>query len=690
MSALDNHTIEILLGPWEGPFGGLPPLDRATPPTIEAAYRIALDRKRAEVRAITANTCLPSFENTIEALENAGRYLRRVETIRSAFKTTLSVGDMPDIDLRIAPLGTALEDEIAHDEVLFARIEAVYQARLSAGLTPEQQRLTEVIHQRFQRQGAGLSPDAKARLSQINARLAELGSTFSQNLVAEQARLVVFLDDETELEGLSESQRLSAATAAETHGRKGGWALPIDLPMVWAVLAAAANRDLRERVWRLWNGRGQAGGPFDNRPVAAEMLKLRGEKARLLGFPDFARFAMAERMAGTPETAMALLQQVWPRVRTVTESQIAELQALADREGASFRLAPWDRRYYAEKLRQARFGLDAQAVRAYLQLDNVLNAIFDAAERLHGLTFNRLPDAPVQYPDIRVYEVRRAGVALGVLWLDLFARQGKMRGSWQAELRCHETFSGNVLPLAMVASNLPPPQTGKPILIGWEIANVLFHEFGHAMHTLMSKAAYPSLGSMSVAWDFIELPSQLNERWLLDRDLLRKHMRHHESGEPIPMAIIDAIEQGAHYDRIFTLTLDGLFTAITDLKIHMAADGGMVDATTIEEQTLAELNMPHAVDLTIRAMTSVHTFVSNYAAGMYSYLWADVLAADVADAFIQAPGGLYDEPTAERWRRDILTAGAGVPADEAFQRFLGRHPHPQALLRRFGLDTVQA
>ena len=682
---------QALLAPWPlhglPHLGGLPPYAHATPAALEQALPVAIEAKRRAVRAIADDASAPSFENTVAALEDCGRELRQLHALTMAVASTASTGEMPQVAQRLAPLVPALEMAIAHDAALFARIDAVWHARHVSGLDAEQIRLVEVLRERMVHAGAALAPEAKARLQAIDARLASLSSRFQQNLIAEQAAQVVWLESEDDLAGLPPAQRESAAAAARALGREGAWAIPNQRPAVWPFLIHSTRRDLRERVWRLWNERCDHEGPHDNKPVIAEMLRLRGERARLLGHASHAHWALALRMARTPETAMAAMQRTWGAVLAATRRQVAEYQAVADAEGAGLRLAPWDRLHYAEKLRRQRFGLDGERLRQYLPLARMLEAMFWAAGRVHGLSFQELHDAPRLHPSIRVFEVRRAGEPVGVLYADLFHRPGKAHGSHQHQMRAAESFRQRVLPISNMVSGLPPPAPGEPVLLPWEYANVLFHEFGHSLHMLLNGARYPSLGSLQVAWDLVELPSLLNEYWLRDHELLARFARHHATGEPMSPALIEQLEAGLRHDRIFSVNLDYLGGAIVDMKLHLMADGSgrEIDAAAVERETLAELGMPEAWDLILRVTTSFHSFVGGYDAGLYAYLWSDLMAADAAEAFLQSPGGLYDADVARRWRETILTVGHTVDAAEAFRRFRGRDPDPAALMRRFGL-----
>jgi peptidyl-dipeptidase Dcp len=489
---------------------------------------------------------------------------------------------------------------------------------------------------------------------------------------------------------LPDALRAAAAAAAAEKGRPGQWAIPNARGAVWPFLTLATRRDLREQVWRMWTNRGDNAGPHDNKPVAAEMLQLRGELARLMGYPSYAHLALADRMVGTPEAAVALLQRTWASVKPRALAQLADYQALADREGAGIRLAPWDRQFYAEKLRRERFGLDGDAVKAHFPLDAVLQALFWAAGRVHGLAFKAIEGAPLIHPTVRVYEVSRGGEPIGVIYFDLFNRPGKAHGSYQTQYREAESFRGGVLPISGVYSTFPPPpgmDQGQPVLLPWEYANVFFHEFGHALHMLHCTSAYRSLGSQHVAWDFVELPALINERWLRDRELLARFARHHVTGEPIAPALVDRIEQGLRYDRIFSLNPDFLLPALVDLRLHLLADGGgrPMDPVQVENDALAELGMPEAWDLIMRVTHNFHVFIGAYAAGLYSYLWADVMAADAVEAFERSPGGLYDADTARRWIEKVLSVGHRVAADDAFRDFAGHDPDPTPLHRRFGL-----
>ena len=683
-----SPAAQVLLDPWPGPYGGLPPWDRVTPEALEEAFRVAVAQMRAEVRAVADDPSPPTFTNTIETLEDAGRALSRLKPLLSAFSQTMATGSMPGVAGRLAPLASALDDAIAHDQTLFARIDAVHRARHAAGLTAEQVRLVDVVHERAIGGGAALPPVDRARLAAINARYAELFTTFGENLRHDEGE-IVWIDEAADLDGCSDALRTMLRDAALANGRADAWALCNMRAMVWPFLTQSARRDLRERVWRLWTDRGGHAGPHDNRPIVEEILALRGEKARLFGYPSFAHWQMARRMARTPDTAIAMLERAWEPVLEATHRQIAAYQALADAEGATFALAPWDRLHYAEKLRRARFGFDSEAMRPFLSITNVFEALFWMAGRVHGHAFRDISaDVPRLDESVRVYALERGGQPAGVLYVDLFARAGKGHGSYQVEWRSAESFRGRVLPISCIVSNLPKPSAHQPALVTWDYANLFFHEFGHALHMLSNGTAYPSLGPMHVAWDFIELPSLINERWLADRELLSRFARHHATGEPVSPALLEKLDAVLRFDRIFSVNLDYLADAFIDLRLHLLADGSgrPIDVEAVERETLAGLRMPAAWDLVMRVPNLWHAWTPVYAAGLYTYLWSDVMAADAAEVFEAAPGGLYDRDVALRWRETVLEVGARVPAEQAFRDFRGRDPDPEALLRRFDLS----
>ncbi len=680
--------VQALLAPWSGPYGGWPPFDKATPATIALAYEAAIATWRDEIRTIASNPAPPTFENTILALEDSGRSVKRVEALLRVFASTMGTDEMREVEKRLAPLLPALRDEMAHDAALFARIGAVFTSADTAGLGPEQRRLMEVVRARLLRRGAALAGPEKKRLAEINARIAALQARYMQNITADQDTQVVWLEDAADLAGLGPDLRAALAATAKAKGRPDGWAVANSRPAVWPLLTTSPRRDLREKVWRMWTTRGDHPGAHDNKPVATEILRLRGREGHACGFLSFAHFATADRMARTPDAAVAMLQQTGRGVIGPTRAPDRRPGARRRRR-AAITPAPWGTGSTTRTAATHGASAWTRRPRPYpSEAESVRQAIC-AAGRLHGLTFKET-GAPVWHPDVRVFEVSRKDEPIGLLWWDLFRRPGKRPGSWSGEFRSAESFRGRVLPIAALYSNVERPASGAPALLTWEVANVLFHEMGHVLHFLANTTSYPSLGSLTVPWDFVEVPSLVNERWFQDRDLLASFARHHVTGEPIPAELVEKIERATRFDRVFSLNLDYLAPAIVDMKMHLLADGRDVDAVAVERQVLEDLGMPAAWDEIMRVTHSVHSFSDEYAAGVYVYLWSDVMAADIAEAFLESPGGLYDAQVAERWRATVLGIGSRVPADEAFRNFRGRDPDPGALLRRFGLEAPAA
>ncbi|WP_195908434.1 M3 family metallopeptidase [Novosphingobium sp. Gsoil 351] len=667
---------------WAGPLGGLPPFGSVTPGEIEAALEEAMAAVTHAAERIGNDAEAATFDNSVLALELALTPLRRAEAMFNAYSWTAATPDMADVRVRMAARLAAFDATLWTDRALFERLSAV---ELDRDRSAADHRLLHVLKKRFVRRGVSLSDADRARLKEIEQRLAELQARFAQNLSDEEQEQATLVDSEGELHGMTDAFIAQAAALAERLGAPGKWAIANTRISVNPALQGVKNRDLRRRVRELWARRGENEGPYDNRPLISEIAALRTQKARLLGYPSFAHYQLADKMAGTPEAAMAQLRATWGPVLDRTRADLAEIERLAAADGVHGALEPSDYPFYAERLREARFALDSEAIKDYLSLDNVLAALFDAMGRLHGLTFAPLPEAPRLASDIRCYEVRRQGAAIGAVWFDVIRRVGKQPGSWQQEVRPHAIVPAPQLPLSLICSSLEPQADGT-VKMGWDYANVLFHEFGHALHMLLNRAPYESLGPMGVEWDMIELPSQLNERWLLDRNLLRRHAKHCRTGEVMPDAMIDAIVAAQKHRRVTSAWLEYLAPAIVDLELHSLQDVDNLDPLAVESRLYAELEMPAAIDALMRLPHQFHSFAGeHYAAALYSYLWADVLVADTLQLFMAAPGGLYDADVAEGWRHCVLTVGSLRPGAESVFALLNRSPDPQAFLRRFDL-----
>ncbi|HXQ09547.1 MAG TPA: M3 family metallopeptidase [Caulobacteraceae bacterium] len=677
-----------ILADWGSAHGGAPAFDKISVEHFLPGLDEAMARYRAELAVIASNPEPPSFGNTLEAMERSGRAFRQATALMSVFTSTMNSPAMQAVQREAAPKLAAFRDEIFHNRPLFDRIRAVYEARETAGLTPEQQRLAHVIHQRFERQGAALPPAEKHRLAEINQRLASLYTAFSQNILADEEGLALILDSEADLDGLPTDMIEAARVAAAERGHSGKWAIPNTRSAMDPFLTYSTRRDLREKALKLWSSRGDNAGEHDNNPIMTEVLKLRVEKAKLLGHPTFAHWITDGQMAKTPDAAMGLLRQVWGPAVARAREEIAEMQEIAAAEGSNEPLEAWDYRYYAEKVRQAKYDLSDEAVKPYLQLDKLREAMFWAAGEIYDLTFKRVDDAPVYHPDVEVFEVARGGERVGLWYFDFLARAGKSSGAWMSEYRTQQGLAG-VPPVISNNSNFIPAGPGEPVLISWTDAVTLFHEFGHGLHGLNSKVTYPSLAGTAVVRDFVELPSQLNERWLPTPELLRRFAVHYRTGEPMPAELTEKVLKAQNFRQGFNTT-EYLACAILDLEAHLAADEAF-DARAFERDALAKLGMPREIVLRHRLPHFSHVFSGeSYAAGYFNYIWADVLSADAAEAFAEAPGGFYDRALAKTLLETVLSVGNTVDAAETYRRFRGRDAETGALMRSRGFEPANA
>jgi len=675
-----------LLAPWTGAYGGVPPFDQVRVEHFQPALEAAMAEQLAEVDKIASDPAPPTFENTLAALERSGRTLDRVGTIFGVYSGTMSTPDFQKVEEEMAPKLAAFSDQITQNEKLFKRIAAVYEARDASDLTPEQKRLAWLDYTNFVRAGAKLDPAAKKRLSEINQRLAALYTKFSQNLLADEADYVLFLDKESDLAGLPDSLRSAAAAAAEQRGQKGKWAVLNTRSSMEPFLTYSDRRDLREKVWRTYYNRGDHGDAHDNNAIITEILKLRAERAKLLGYQTHAHWRLENSMAGTPERAMELMEAVWkPAVARVRE-EVADMQAVADKEGAKIKIEPWDYRHYAEKVRKAKYDLDQNEVKPYLQLEKLREGMFWVAGQLFGFTFTPVDGVPVYNPDMRVFKVTDpSGTVVGLWYFDPYARPGKQSGAWMNAYRNQERFERPITTIVSNNTNFVKGRPGEPILISWDDATALFHEFGHALHGLNSNVDYPSLSGTNVARDYVEFPSQLLEHWLSTPEVLNRFALHYQTGQPIPPALVQKIEKASTFNQGFA-TVEYLASALVDMKLHLAGNQ-TIDPDAFERDTLKALGMPSEIVMRHRTPQFGHVFSSDgYSAGYYSYLWSDTLSADAWEAFTEA-GGPYDKAVAKRLRDDVFSAGNTVDPAEAYRAFRGRDPGIAALMRKRGFPV---
>ena len=682
-----------LLAAWTGPYGGVPPFDKVRVEDFKPALLAGMQAELTEIDSIAANPAAPTFDNTIAAMERSGRSLRRASTIFHVYASTLNDTAVQAVESDVAPLLAAHSDRIVQNERLYRRIDAVYAAREHAGLTSEQQRLVWVLHTDFVRAGASLDATAKTRMAAINQELAGLYTQFSQALLADENERWLVLDDERDFDGLPASMRAAMTAAATSRGIKAKAAVLNTRSAVEPFLEYSTRRDLREKVWRTFISRGDNGDAHDTNAAITRILRLRAERAKLLGYPTHAHWRLEDSMAKTPERAVALMEAVWPAAVARVNEEVADMQAVADREAAAagspkIVIEPWDYRYYAEKVRHEKYDLDANAVKPYLQLEKLREGMFWVAGQLLGLQFTPVPkgSVPVAQADIRVFEVKNAqGQHVGLWYLDPYARASKQSGAWMSEYRTQERFDKPVTTIVSNNSNFVQGTPGEPILISWEDATTLFHEFGHALHGLSSSVSYPMLAGTNVARDYVEFPSQLMEHWLSTPEVLQRFAVHYQTGKPIPAELVAKIHRSETFNQGFK-TIEYLASAIVDMKLHLAGDTP-IDPRAFERETLAALGMPREVVMRHRTPQFGHVFSGDgYSAGYYSYMWSDTLSADAWEAFTEASGP-YDKDVAKRLHDDVFAVGNTIDPADGYRAFRGHDPGIAALMRRRGFPV---
>ena len=681
VAAADN----VLLKEWTGRDGGVPPWDQARPELFKPAYMAALDLQRAEYAAIANNPAAPTFVNVIEAMQRAGRPLGRVDTLFGVMTSNMNSPAYQAVEKEMSPILAAADDEIIFNDKLFARITAVYEARERSGLSAEQQRLTKRIYDSFVRSGAKLDAAQKAELSKVNQELASSFSEFGNKVLADEDKWTV-IDREADLAGLPASLVASYKAAADERKLPGKWAVVNTRSSVDPFLTFSTNRGLREKVWKAFKSGGDSGGATDTNATIARIVKLRADRARLLGYKTHAHWRMDDTMAKDPAKATELMLRVWqPAVARVRE-EVADMQAVADKEGAKLKIEPWDYLHYAEKVRKAKYALDTNEMKPYFELNNMIAASYYMAEQLYGLTFNEITgQVPAFHPDVRVYEVKdkASGRHVGLFYRDDFARQYKRSGAWAAGYRGQRKFDGPVTAITSNNNNFVKGAPGEPVLISLDDTETLFHEFGHALHGLLNNGTYPGLSF--TPRDFVEFPSQVHENWVLTRDVLDRFAKHYKTGEPMPQALVDKVKNASKFNQGYA-TVEYLASAIVDMKLHMQP-GGNVDPDKFERETMVEIGAPAEIAMRHRLPQFNHLFTSDaYSAGYYSYLWSDVMASDAWAAFEEA-GNPWDPATARRFKDIILAQGNTVDRAEAYRDFRGREPDVDALLKNRGFPT---
>lgn len=681
---MTQSTDNPFFRPWTTPFG-IAPFTDIRIEDYRPAFERALADHRVEVDAIATNPDAPSFANTIDALETAGHALDRLCGVFFNLASSDATEAIQAIQREMAPLLAKHSNAITLDARLFARVRELYERRDRLGLTGEQMRVLEKTYKNFVRGGAALDPEGKERMRAVTERLATLGTAFGQNVLKDESSWSLDLS-EADVEGLPDFLKASLAQAAKDRGRDGH-VMTLGRSMVEPFLTLSPRRDLRETIFKAWVRRGEMGGETDNRAIVAETVRLRVERARLLGYPTFAAFKLDETMAKTPQAVRALLERVWSRAVVRAGEEKADLAAIAREEGMNEPIQPWDWRFYAEKVRQKRYAIDEAALKPYFQLDRMIAAAFAVATKLFGVTFRRRDDVPVYHPDVRAYEVLRDGEHVGLFLGDYFARSTKRSGAWMSAFRSQEKLSGPVRPIIVNVMNFAKPPEGQPALLSFDDARTLFHEFGHGLHGLLSDVTYPLLSGTSVARDFVEFPSQLYEHWLERREVLSDFAVHAETGEAMPQALIDKLTAARTFNQ-GCATVEYVSSALVDLAFHSldAAEG--IDPIAFEAGELARIGMPDGLVMRHRTPHFAHVFSGDgYSAGYYSYMWSEVLDADGFAAF-EETGDPFDPDLARRLGDYVYAAGNSRDPMEAYVAFRGRAPDPEAMLVKRGLATA--
>ena len=682
-------TTNVLLQEWTGPYGGVPAFDQMRVPDVKPALTEGMALSLQQIDSITNNSEAPTFENTIVAMEKSGAALERAFTYYGIWSSNKSSPEFRDVQSEMAPKISEYSSKISQNEPLFERIKAVYEAAQQNPLEDDQQRVVELIYERFAMEGAELDTQKKQRYAAINQELSKLYTTFSNNVLADEEGYVTYLTKD-QLDGLSEPLVSAYAKAAADRDKEGQYAITNTRSSMDPFLTYSDERTLREKVWRTYYSRGDNGDEHDNNKIIAEILKLRKERVGLLGYDNYAEWRLQDRMAKTPANAMELMNAVWPAAIARVEEEVADMQAVADARGDSITIEPWDYRYYAEKVRQQKYDLDSDEVKQYLQLDKLREAMFYVAGELFNFKFKALPDGkvPVFHEDVKVWEVtdKTSGDLVGLWYLDPFARTGKRSGAWATTYRSHTTFDGKENVLGSNNSNFVKPAPGEPVLVSWDDATTFFHEFGHALHFFASDVRYPTLNSG--VRDYTEFQSQLLERWLSTDPVIEKFLVHYQTGEPMPKALVAKIKKASTFNQGFGTT-EYLASALMDMKLHLA-DPENIDIDAFEKKTLAELKMPKEMVMRHRTPQFSHVFSGEgYATAYYGYMWADVLTADAAEAFAEAPDGFYDKELAAKLEKYLFAPRNAMDPAEAYRQFRGRDAKIEALMRDRGFPVPE-
>lgn len=684
------ETDNVLLAEFKGPYGGVPAFNEMDLADLKPALEWGMEKSLKEIDAIANNPAPPTFENTILMLEKNGEDLSRVFRYWGIWSSNMSSSEFRAIQGEMNPKISAYSSKITQNEALFNRVKAVYESDAVKGMRPDQQRLITLVYDGFARNGATLDTEKKARYAEINSRLSELHTTFANNFLADEEGYVLYINED-QLGGLSESFVKAAAATATTNGKDGQYAITNTRSSMSPFLTFSTERNLRQKVWETYYSRGDNGDEHDNNDIIAEILKLRDERVELLGYDNYAQWRLENRMAGTPERALELMEAVWPAAIARVSEEVADMQALAESEGDDIKIAPWDYRFYAEKVRKDKYDLDSDEVKQYLQLGKLTDAMFYVASELFNFEFKPVAEGsvPVFHPDVSVWEVtdKTTGENIGVWYLDPFARPGKRSGAWATTYRSRTSYDGtktNVL--SSNNSNFIKGAAGEPVLISWDDANTFFHEFGHALHSLAGQAVYPTLNGG--VRDYTEFQSQLLERWLSTDEVVNNYLVHAETGEPMPAELRQKIKNAATFNQGFATT-EYLASALVDMRYHTTDPEG-IDPDTFERETLEDLGMPDEIVMRHRSPHFGHIFSGEgYSAGYYGYMWADVLTSDASEYFANSPGGFYDADIAAKLVKYLFAPRNAMDPADAYRAFRGRDADIAPLMRDRGFPVPE-
>lgn len=672
-----------LLTDWTGPYQGLPPFDQIKIDHFEPALNTAMENALKEYQQIADNKEAPTFANTIIEMEKVSLNFERATIIYGIWSSALSSPEFQKIEKAVAPKFASFNDKVVQNKKLFDRINTLYTSKEKNKYTPEQQRLLWSYQTSFIKGGAALNETQKKRVAEINQQQAKLTTQFSQNLLADENGDHLLIKDKKDLKGLPDW--LVTAAAGEAKKRKlKGWVIGNTRSSMQPFLTYCPNRNLREQAFKIWTSRGDNGNKTDNNKIVSEILKLRAERSKILGYKSYAHWQLSDKMAKTPEKAMDLMMRVWKPAKAQVRKDVKAMQKIVDAEKGGFKIKAWDYRFYAEKLRKARYDFDMDRVKPYLQLPNIQKAMFWMAGELYGFTFDKIENVPVYHKDVTVYEVKKAGKTVGLWYFDPYARKGKRSGAWMNAYRIQNRLQGDTIPIVSNNSNFVKAADGETTLISWDDASTMFHEFGHALHGLSSNVTYPTLAGTRTARDFVEFPSQIHEDWLSTPEVLK--FLTNKKGEAFPKKLVKKIKRAAHFNEGFATT-EYLASALVDMKLHLMSQPTS-DTKKFEKVTLKSLGMPSQIVMRHRIPQFAHAFSGEgYSAGYYSYLWSDVLRQDAFKAFKEAKGP-YDKKVAERFQKYILSVGNTVDPAEAYKNFRGRDPKVGALLEAKGFKRA--